>query len=221
MLGTLGDADRRVERAQRDVVLREAMRAFAVVEANARVASGSEAFTTRKQELLNLRNEHAALAMLEQKEIASLQTTARARQLHAFLDQQFLDDAVIAGVGPAKKASLLSFGIETAADVDWGRVYSVKGFGQVLTAAVVQWRKACEQQFRFDPKRAVSQADVDGVRARVAHRRKQLEAALSKGPAELHGIQQQGHTRASVISAQLTTAALQLAQAKADMEVFK
>jgi DNA-binding helix-hairpin-helix protein with protein kinase domain len=220
VLGTLGDTERRAERAKREAVLREATRAMAAVEANARIASGSEAFAARKQHLLNLRNEYAGLAMLEQKEIASLQTTARARQLHAFLDQHFLDDAVITGVGPAKKAALLSFGIETAADVDWGRVHAVKGFGKVLTSAVVQWRKDCEQKFRFDPQRAVSQADVDGVRAKIAHRRKQLEADLLKGATELHGIQQQGHTRATVISAHLSTAALQLAQAKADMAAF-
>ena len=219
-LGTLGESERRVERAKREEALRSATHAMATLEANARIASGSDAFAARKQQLLHLRKEYMGLAMVEQKEIAGLHTTARSRQLHAFLDQHFLDDAVITGVGPAKKAALLSFGIETAADVDWGRVHAVKGFGTVLTGAVVQWRKTCEQQFRFDPQRAVSQADLDAVRAKYAHRRKHLEAELSKGPNELHVIQQQGLARANVFAAQLSTAALQLAQAKADMTVF-
>jgi DNA-binding helix-hairpin-helix protein with protein kinase domain len=220
MVGSLGDEDRRKERSKREAALREASQAMAAVEASMRAASGVEAFTARKQHFLNLRNEYVTLAMAEKKELASLHTTARARQLHAFLDQYFIDDAAISGVGPAKKAALLSFGIETAADVEWSRVHAVKGFGRVLTAAVVQWRKDCEQRFRFDPQRAVSQADIDAVRARVAHRRMQLEADLSRGPAELFGIQQQGQTKVNVLAAQVTTAAGRLAQAKADMAAF-
>jgi DNA-binding helix-hairpin-helix protein with protein kinase domain len=220
MIGSLGEEERRQERSRREAALRDASKAMAVVEASMRAASGADAFTSRKKQLLNLRNEYVTLAATEKKELASLHTTARSRQLHAFLDQYFIDDAAISGVGPAKKAALLSFGIETAADVEWSRVHAVKGFGRVLTDAVVQWRKTCEQRFRFDPQRAVSQADIDAVRARGAQRRMQLEAELSRGATELFGIQQQGQARASVLAAQLATAAARLTQAQADMAAF-
>jgi DNA-binding helix-hairpin-helix protein with protein kinase domain len=219
-IGSLGETERRAERMKREAALKDAMSAMAAAEANTRLASGIDAFTARKQRLLVLRNEYVALASVEQKEIAALQSTAQARQLQKFLETFFIEDAGISGVGPAKKAALQSFGIETAADVEWSRVHAVKGFGRVLTAAVMGWRKQCEKRFRFDPQRAVSQADVDAVKAKCAHRRKQLEIELAKGPNELWSIQQQGQTKISVFQARLTTAATHLAQARADMTVF-
>lgn len=45
----------------------------------------------------------------------------------------FIDVASIPGVGPARKAALRSFGIETAADVTRRGVKQVKGFGDHLT----------------------------------------------------------------------------------------
>lgn len=219
-VGTLGEQERRKEREKRRAALMEASRLMESTEAEARDGMGYHAFIARKQQLIMFRDEYTALPQVEEKEVKALQATARARQLHAFLDQLFIDDATISGVGPAKKAALLSFGIETAADVEWNRVSAVRGFGQVLTKAVVQWRLACEQRFQFDPQRAVTQADIDAVRARIAHRRTQLAVGLSKGHADLFGIQQRGQAMANVMKARLVTASARLAQAQADMAVF-
>ena len=221
MVGTIGEAERKAERSKRESALRDATQAMGAAEAIARSESGAELFIVRKQHLLNLRNEYACLAAIEQKDLAALHSTAQERQRQKFLEQFFIEDALISGVGPAKKSSLQSFGIETAADVNWGRVQAVRGFGSVLTSAVVQWRQQCEQRFRYDSQRAVSQADVDAVKARIAHRRKQLEVALSRGANELWNIQQQGKTKTSVLQSQLATAAARLAQARVDMTVFK
>lgn len=198
----------------------EASRLMDSTEAEAGASMGCHAFIGLKQQLSMLRNGYTALPQVEEKEVKALHATARARQLHAFLDQLFIDDATISGVGPAKKAALLSFGIETAADVEWNRVSVVRGFGQVLTKAMVRWRLACEQRFQFDPQRAVTKADIDAVRATIAHRRTQLEVGLSKGHADLFGIQQRGHAIANAMKARLVTAAARLAQAQADMAVF-
>ena len=219
-IGYLGESERSAERHQREAALKEAMSATAEAETDARLASGVDEFTARRQRLMGLRNDYLSLASIEQREIAALQSTAQSRQLRKFLEAIFIDDADISGVGPAKKAALRSFGIETAADVEWNRVNAVKGFGNVLTLAVVQWRQHCERRFRFDPQRAVAQADIDAVKAKCAHRRKQVEVELAKGPNDLRIIQQQGQTKASAIQAKLATVATRLAQARADMTVF-
>lgn len=58
---------------------------------------------------------------------------AHERQKQRFLDTCFIDRATISGVGPAPKAALRSFGIETAADVSRNKVMQVRGFGEGLT----------------------------------------------------------------------------------------
>jgi DNA-binding helix-hairpin-helix protein with protein kinase domain len=70
-------------------------------------------------------------------ELDKLHQTGEQRQRDKFLDRYFIEVASIPGVGPAKKAALRSFGIETAADVQWNKAPSVKRLGEVLTRAVV------------------------------------------------------------------------------------
>ncbi|MBW6101303.1 hypothetical protein HTY54_20205 [Escherichia coli] len=60
----------------------------------------------------------------------TLQGNGRSR---SFWRDFFIDVASIPGVGPARKAALRSFGIETAADVTRRGVKQVKGFGDHLT----------------------------------------------------------------------------------------
>ncbi len=54
----------------------------------------------------------------------------------------FIDVASIPGVGPARKAALRCFGIETAADVTRRSVKQVKGFGDHLTRRLSTGKRA-------------------------------------------------------------------------------
>ncbi|VED14885.1 putative chaperonin [Escherichia coli] len=100
-----------------------------------------------KDEILGLPEE-------EKRDLAALQDTARERQKQKFLEGFFIDVASIPGVGPARKAALRSFGIETAADVTRRSVKQVKGFGDHLTQAVIDWKASCERRFVFRPERS-------------------------------------------------------------------
>ena len=145
--------------------------------------------------------------------------TITTRQKRQFLERHFIDGVTISGVGPAKKAALRSFGIETAADVTWNKVISVKGLGEVLTRAVVDWRKACERRFVFNPNIAVTEADKNAVRAKIATRKRALEVALNAGAAELQRLRQAMITKANTFSPRLQAASKQLAQARADLKI--
>jgi DNA-binding helix-hairpin-helix protein with protein kinase domain len=123
-------------------------------------------------------------------EIASLHSTAESRQKQ-FLERHFLDSAVISGVGPRKKAALRSFGIETAADVTWSKVISVKGFCEVLTRAVVDWRKACEHRFVFNPNFTATDADKIAVRAKILSEQLNIDIKPANGPVELQRLRQE------------------------------
>lgn len=174
----------------------------------------------KKKELAKLRDDYQQLPERERAELANLHQTAEARQRQQFLEKQFIDAAIISGVGQSKKAALRSFGIETAADVSWQKVRVVKGFGEVLTRAVVDWRKACERRFVFNSSLAVSEADKIVVRSRYANQRRSLEKRLQDGASDLQRVRQDMMAKANRLHPMLLAAGLKLAQAKSDLSVM-
>ena len=220
VVGNLGEDERKAERAKRQAARDAAQQAYDQIVGRIRQDASPEAFAKKKQDLARLRDEYSQLPEREKAEIANLHATAEARQKHQFLERHFLDAASIPGVGPAKKATLRSFGIETAADVTWDKVISVKGFGEVLTRAVVDWRKACERRFVFNPNQAVTEADKNAVRVKIATRKRELENALSAGAAELQRLRQDMINKANMLSSALQAASQKLAQAQADLDAI-
>ncbi len=218
--GSFGESKRNAERTTRCAALDAARRDFNVLDSRAKQEIGSDRFAEKKQELTRLRDEYHALPAKEQSEMDGLRATAEARQKHQFLDRCFIDVATISGVGSARKAALQSFGIETAADVDWHKVLAVHGFGEVLTRAVVDWKKSCERRFVFDLSNAVSEADKNAIRARIAARRRAIESALASGATELKRIQAEGIAKANTLTPILESAARKVAQAQADLSLL-
>lgn len=220
VVSNLGRDERKAERIKRQEARDAAQQACDQIIARAQQETNPEAFSKRKQELAQLRNEYQHLPEREKTEITNLHATAEARQKHQFLERHFLDAASISGVGPAKKAALRSFGIETAADATWNKVISVKGFGEVLTRAVVDWQKACERRFIFNPNLAVTEADKNAVRAKIATRKRTLEITLNAGAAELQRLRQDMISKAKPLSPALQAASQKLAQAQVDFNAI-
>ena len=133
------------------------------------------------------------------------------------LDRFFIDDASISGLGPAKKAALRSFGVETAADVDWESVMAVRGFGQKLTASVMAWRSSCERSFRFDGSPKALQVDIARVKSVIANERAKLESELRSGPERLGRIKVETEAALTGMRLSLSTTAKSLSQAEADL----
>jgi len=220
VVSNLGRDERKAERIKRQEARDAAQQACDQIIARAQQETNPEAFSKRKQELAQLRNEYQHLPEREKTEITNLHATAEARQKHQFLERHFLDAASISGVGPAKKAALRSFGIETAADATWNKVISVKGFGEVLTRAVVDWQKACERRFVFNLNLAVTEADKNAVRAKIATRKRTLEITLNAGAAELQRLRQDMISKAKPLSPALQAASQKLAQAQVDFNAI-
>jgi DNA-binding helix-hairpin-helix protein with protein kinase domain len=208
-------AEQTNRKSKRDV----AERNFNTLKERIRAETGPEPFNLKRRKLVELRDEYQNLPSREKTELDALHSTAEQRQKMQFLDRCFIEDAAIPGVGPAKKAALRSFGIETAADVEWNKVSAVRGFGEVRTRAVVDWRNACERKFRFDSARAVSEGDRNVVRARIAVRKKQVEAEISSGANELVRFSKEAKIKANSLQPQIHAAATQLAQASADLRL--
>lgn len=219
-VGDLGGDERKAERTKRQAARNAAQQAYDQIVARVRQEISPEAFSKKKQELAHLRDEYQRLPEREKTEIANLHATAEARRKHQFLERHFIDAASISGVGPTKKAALRSFGIETAADVTWNKVIAVKGFGEVLTRAVVDWRKTCERRFVFNPNLAVTEADKNAVRVQIATRKQTLEITLNTGATELQRLRQDMINKANQLNPLLQVASQKLAQAQGDLNVI-
>jgi len=186
----------------------------------AQIQRMAEAFHENKQGLAHLRDEYQYLPEHEKTEITNLHVTTEACQKQQFLERCFIDTAPIPGIDPARKAALQSFGIETAADVAWKKVFAVEGFDIDLTRLIMDWRRACERIFVFDPRlAAVTEANKDAVRARIAARMRALETKLNAGAAELQRLRQETVNKANALRPLLQEASLNLAQARADLGV--
>jgi DNA-binding helix-hairpin-helix protein with protein kinase domain len=214
-------AERASEAKKRRGALESAKIEYEQLVNRAKKEAGPEGFHARKAELLKLREELDNMPRAEKEEIDKLLSTAHERQKQKFLDTCFLDSANIAGVGPARKASLRSFGIETAADVTKSRVMQVQGFGESLTRAVLDWKASCERGFRFNPATAVSGADRSAVRAKYAAKQAIVERILAAAPAQLNQFRQKSHVRFASLKPRLEVAAQNLAQAQADYSLVE
>ena len=116
------------------------------------------------------------------EELVKLKSTHEARQRAAFLDRFLIQRAIISGIGPVRKATLVSFGIETAADINQFSVRQVPGFGDVMTRNLLEWRHKLESRFRYEPSRnAQDVADESRLQADFAKRKGNLEAVIRNG----------------------------------------
>lgn len=219
-VGNLGGDERKTERTKRQAARDAAQQAYDQTLARVRQEISPEVFSKKKQEFARLRDEYQQLPEREKTEIANLQATAEARQRHQFLERHYIDAVPISGVGLAKKAALRSFGIETAADITWDKVIAVRGFGEVLTRAVVDWRQACERRFVFKPHLAVTEDDKKHVRAKIATRKRTIEIALNDGVTELQRLRQDMIIKANSLTLILHAVSQKLAQTKADLNMI-
>lgn len=116
------------------------------------------------------------------RELKVMQSNRMSRQRQAYLDRFSIRRANISGIGPAKTAMLISFGIETAADVNKSDILRIRGFGDVTTGKLLEWRKNLESRFKYDPApNAQDMADERAIRVRFAAEKTKLESTIRNG----------------------------------------
>ncbi len=217
----IGGTERTAEKSRRATTLQSATTAYNTLVARTLQEAGPQAFLSKRNELEKLRNEHQGLPEAERLALFQLNSTARERQKQRFLDTCFIENATISGVGPARKATLRSFGIETAADISRKKVMQIQGFGESLTRAMTDWRASCERRFVFNAATAVTDADRQAVRSSIAARRNSIETALNNGPSELQNLVRHAAMQLPKLNPLLEDAARKLAQAEIDLLVLK
>jgi DNA-binding helix-hairpin-helix protein with protein kinase domain len=154
------------------------------------------------------------------RRLQALEANRRQAQLQAFLDRCRIDRARIKGIGDTKKATLQSYGIETAADIVGHKVLAVPGFGPVLLKRLQGWRAAQERRFVFDPSKGVDQASKIEVERQILAMKTDLERKLLEGAAQLSAVSQQTLARRKLLLTEAERAARGLAQAQIDLSAL-
>ena len=168
-------------------------------------------------QLQNLRGEHDALPQKRLQAFHYLEMNRHQLQLHAHLDSCRILHARIRGIGDARKATLQSYGIETAADISVQRVLSVPGFGPVALNNLTNWRNQQERRFRFDPNKGVDPMAKNKVEREILTTKIDLERKLGEALSKLTVTSHHILSRRKTLLAQAEEAAASLAQAEADL----
>ncbi|KAK43926.1 MULTISPECIES: helix-hairpin-helix domain-containing protein [Burkholderiaceae] len=209
------------EQTRRKTLLETANRVLAAAWSQWNMVATDKAFHDKLEEFKRARQEYDDLSNRFSNDKSKLQANIRELQMRNFLEKFFLSDHDIPGIGPTRKTTLASFGVETAADVEWNKIHSIKGFGERLTKELVQWRRSLEKRFVFDPSKGVDPADMAVLQQRYALIRKQLEALLVSGPAQLRRVVAETERQRVLLQDMLVNAETQVAQAELDFAVSK
>ncbi len=175
--------------SDRDVESRPFQQAFK--DADEKVQRELNAFVQRNRltEVVKVRGDlDAAIAAYKghddalARELMVMKSNRESRQRQAYLDRFSIRRANISGIGPTKIATLMSFGIETAADVNGSAVLRVPGFGDVMTGKLVAWRRGHESRFKYDQTpNAQDGADERALRGRFGAEKAKLESTIRNG----------------------------------------
>src|SRR5262249_36017855 len=120
----------------------------------------------------------ADLPAEQRRSLAELEVKKRELQLARFLDRFRIADAKIRKIGSGRKATLASYGIETAADVDRVRIQSIQGFVGALADNFIPWRDGLARPFVFNPAEPLNPRDVAALKARIVQKRQDVEKKL-------------------------------------------
>ena len=108
----------------------------------------SEIVKTQRQ-IEELKNEFFHLQYQQEQEVSQIDADKKRRALNAYLSQFSIRSAKIKGIGPAKLTALLSYGIETAAEIEERKVLIVPGMGPVNSVPLFHWRNTIESGFNY------------------------------------------------------------------------
>lgn len=182
--------------------------------------SGETAFKQELDDLTRKRQQYVDLPAEHQKRLNELRANRRQYQLRRFLERHRLATTSITNFGPSRKATLQSYGIETAADISESSIRAIPGFGATLASNLVAWRRSIERSFVFDPAKGVDQRDIATIETDIGAIRNRLEQSLLGGAGRLTQIAQQTELKRASIRSEAQQAIRELAQAEADLKEF-
>lgn len=180
---------------------------------------GLEELNSRRQELTDAKARYEGLADAKRSELSRLHSSRQQAQLRRHLERYRLRPGIVSGIGRGKVATLASYGIDTAADIDRGRIMSIQGFGQATTAALLGWKQSIVSRFQYNANMTPEdREDVRRTERKYDAEARKLRQTLSGGVSELRQTVAQMKQRANRSDPSVNKAAQDLEQAKVDLD---
>ncbi|MFA4860673.1 helix-hairpin-helix domain-containing protein [Methanoregula sp.] len=183
--------------------------------------AGDAEFKEQLNQLILLKRNYESIEKEYNQAQVALHNTVKERQLRKYLETCFIDGASIPRVGPNRKATLRSFGVETAADISFGKIRGIPGFGDALTVELLGWRQRMERNFTFNPLKGVEKTDIQLLKLKYQPRMRPLERELQTGIETLNQTQQKIFKTRGDLQSTVETSAKELALAYANLKPFK
>jgi len=175
-------------------------------------------FLAKRVELEAIKKELESLAAVRHNRMRNLEKNRERIQLHKWLDRHYIRAATIPGIGPGRKALLSSYGIDTAADLNWRALQAVDGIGPRYSSALMQWHDSIAAKFVFNPRLGIDAQEVAKLDREIGQRRHYLQQRLSAGIPELQIIRERTTAARTSLRRQTLEALEALMQAEADVE---
>jgi DNA-binding helix-hairpin-helix protein with protein kinase domain len=166
----------------------QASKAWQAVENQWRKTADNQLWLAKRREADDQVRRLQRLSGEEANRMAGLKAQQRDRQLRLFLERYHISQATIKLVGDGRKATLRSYGIETAADIEQSRIESISGFGPVIVGELLSWRASIERYFIFDSTRPINPADIRAIKNDIARQSADLVAQLRQSLSELQRV---------------------------------
>lgn len=175
-----------------------------------------DAILKTRKHLTTLKSQYDSLNTIKQQKLKNLSQTYKQK----ILNKHLIASADISGIGSGRKATLQSYGIETAADIERSRLKVIPGFGSVLITRLLNWRAECEKSIPANLNHAPTQADISVIDQEIVALRRKQELELSQGYQQLTLLNKQLLEIKTQVKPQAEEAASYLAQCLANADLL-
>jgi DNA-binding helix-hairpin-helix protein with protein kinase domain len=205
------------ERQRRRLVLKRAQSTQEQCIADWQSTSGeaTRAYSEARIKIDVLRKDYGQLRPQFDADVQRLERSKEDAQRRDHLRNEFIEEAVIKGIGGNVKSALLSEGIETALDVLTRGLLGIPGVGEKRRTTLTEWAEGVARAFQFDPKKDVPAVERRTVVAKSRQRQLQIKGQLEREIAGLRRLAQEAAGRIETARQGLVAATAQLAQAQA------
>lgn len=183
--------------------------------------ASDELFTQKRFQLEKCKQDYEGLEQLKAEKLKRLKSERHRMQLQSYLQRHRIESATIEGIGSSRKATLESFGIETALDINSNTILKVPGFGPTYTRKLMDWKNKIEKSFVFNPNQEIPQSEIAKVDREIFSLKKKLEQELYSGSSELMKISNQIKVRRNALWFEVEKNAKELAQAACNVQYLK
>jgi DNA-binding helix-hairpin-helix protein with protein kinase domain len=144
------------------------------------IDSYNKIYDREREKISNEFSIYSKLSTEREQLLVELKSKNEKLQLQKHLQKYLIIKSRIKEIGDSRTHTLVSYGIETAADVTHEGIKGIPGFGKHLRGVLLAWRIACEKEFKFDYRKPIPQSDIDEINKHINAKSYTLKEDLNK-----------------------------------------